>query len=318
MGILDTLYGISADFGWGGKNLVPDGQSPNLRDELRSLKASIHAPVADATALAAITALNRADGMKVVKLDDGSEWTFDADSSAGASASVVVPAAGTGRWLKNATAASLAATTGAAAVGIADAGTFTAETTVEGALQEIYQDLKSGLGVIELRPSDFYLLTGAPLAVFADGDSAVPGSALVDSKAFGVRWNNHGTPNAIATSFQIPPDADITANMVLHLRASKTGATVGDAVTFAVEAYNQVAAALHDADANFGGTSGAMTGNSTAKTIQNVTLTLALANLAAYPASVTLSIKPTAGTLGTDDLVFHGARIVYQKKLLTS
>ena len=116
----------------------------------------------------------------------------------------------------------------------------------------------------------------------------------------------------------MPEDADIAANMTLHIRASKTGATVGDAATFTVTAYNQVVGALHDADTNFGGTSSAMTGNATAKTIQDVTLTLALANLAAPPASVTLSIKPTDGTLGTDDLVFHGAHITYKKKLVAS
>jgi hypothetical protein len=176
--------------------------------------------------------------------------------------------------------------------------------------------LTSDTGAIDLAPSDFYLLTGAPLAVFASGASAVPGSAVVDSKAFGVRWNNNATLDAIVTSFRMPPDADITANMTLTIYASKVGATVGDAVTFVVGAYNQVVGALHDADANFGGTSSAMTGDAATKTIQAVTLTLALANLAASPASVTLSIKPTDGTLGTDDLVFHGARLSYTKKLV--
>lgn len=120
------------------------------------------------------------------------------------------------------------------------------------------------------------------------------------------------------SSFVVPPDMDITFNATLTIRASKTGATLGDAVTFAVGAFNQVVGALHDADADFGGTTSAMTGNATAKTIQAVTLTLALANLAASPASVTLTIKPTAGTLGTDDLVMHSVRITYQKKLLTA
>lgn len=315
MGLLTTLYGIAHDFGYGGKNLTPDGQSVTLRDELRSLKASLHAPVADATALSAIGANDRATGMECIKLDDGSKWYFDGGSSAGASSTVIVPDVGDGRWTKNTAAASMAASTGAAGVGIADAGTYTAETTVEGALQEIYAHLESNKGVIQLKPSDFFLATGAPLAVFADGASAVPGSAIVDSKAFGVRWNDHASPNAILTAFQIPSDANVTANMTLHIRASKVGATVGDAVTFLVTAYNQVNAAAHDADADFGGTSGAMTGDATTKTIQDVTLTLALANLAAYPASVTMSIKPTDGTLGTDDLVFHGAYITYTKKL---
>lgn len=183
-------------------------------------------------------------------------------------------------------------------------------------IASIENSLTSDQGAIDLAPSNFYLLTGAPLAIFADGASAVPGSAVVDSKAFAVRWNNNATLNGIVTSFRMPPDADIAANMVLTIYASKTGATLADAVTFDVGAFNQVVGALHDADSDFGGTSSAMTGDAAAKTIQAVTRTLALANLAASPASVTLTIKPTNGTLGTDDLVFHGARIAYTKKLV--
>jgi hypothetical protein len=173
-------------------------------------------------------------------------------------------------------------------------------------------------GHIDLTLKDFYLLTGAPLAIFAGGASTVPGSALVDSKAAAVRWNNDAAPGAVMVSFIVPPDMDITFNATLTIRASKVGATLGDAVTFAVGAFNQVVGALHDADADYGGTTSAMTGNTATKTIQAVTLTLALANLAASPASVTLTINPTAGTLGTDDLVMHSVRITYQKKLLTA
>ena len=116
----------------------------------------------------------------------------------------------------------------------------------------------------------------------------------------------------------MPSDCDITENMIVQIRASKTGATLADAPTFVVGAYNQVIGALHDADADFGDTSSAMTGDAVAKTIQVVTQRLAAANLAASPASVTMSIKPTDGTLGTDDLVLHSVRIIYTKKLLTS
>jgi hypothetical protein len=205
-----------------------------------------------------------------------------------------------------------------AMVGLLPSLNTTNKTSVVAAINELHTSLTTTQGVIDLKPSDFYLLTGAPLAIFANGASAVPGSALVDSKAFGIRWNNNGTLDGVVTSFLVPPDADITANMTLTIRASKTGATLADAVTFAVGAFNQVVGALHDADADFGGTSSAMTGDAAAKTIQAVTLTLALANLAAYPASVTLTVKPTDGTLGTDDLVIHSVSIAYKKKILTS
>lgn len=207
---------------------------------------------------------------------------------------------------------------GADAVGYPDLGGFTAQTTTGGAVNEIFASLKATDGIIPLpAPQSFYLLTGAPLAIFAGGASSVPGSVYAGSKCVGIQWNNDATPAAVATSFCVPPDMDITANAVVHFQVAKTGATnnAGNTTTMAVEAFNQVDGALYDADADFGGTSSALLPAATAKTIQNLTLTLALANLAAYPARVTLTVKPTAGTLDTDDLVFLGAYIVYTKKL---
>jgi hypothetical protein len=61
-----------------------------------------------------------------------------------------------------------------------------------------------------------------------------------------------------------------------------------------------------------------MTGDATAKTVAHLTLTLALANLAAYPAAMELTLQPKDGTLGTDDVILLGAWILYTKKLLTS
>jgi hypothetical protein len=60
----------------------------------------VHAAVADATALAAIVAADRANGMVIVKLDDYTLWVFESGSSASASNWVVVPGAGTGRWVR--------------------------------------------------------------------------------------------------------------------------------------------------------------------------------------------------------------------------
>jgi hypothetical protein len=116
----------------------------------------------------------------------------------------------------------------------------------------------------------------------------------------------------------VPPDADVTANMVLHILAAKTGATEADATKFTVAAYNNDVGALYDADDDFGGDTGAMTGTATAKTVQEVTLALALANLTAYPAAIELTIGPKDGTLGTDDVIMLKAWIEYQKKLLAA
>lgn len=204
----------------------------------------------------------------------------------------------------------------ASAISIADAGLFTAQTEAEAALQEIYQSLLSAQGIINI-PMPTITDAGVALAAFADASDPLPGFC-VTAKGLGIRWNNHATPTAVGTKVVIPPDADITADMTLNILAAKTGATVEDATKFTVVAYNNVVDALYDADGDFGGDTDAMTGDATAKTVQHVTLTLALANLAAYPAAMELTLQPKDGTLGTDDVIMLAAWISYTKKLLAS
>lgn len=208
------------------------------------------------------------------------------------------------------------ASTTAATVSIADSGSFTAATTVEAALAEVYQHIKSTKAVIQI-PMPTITDAGAALAAFSNGDSTVPGYC-VTAKGLGIRWNNHATPGAVGTKVIVPPDADVTANMVLHILAAKTGATVGDATKFTVAAYNNDVGAAYDADSTFGGDTDAMVGDATAKNVQEVTLTLALANLTAYPAAMELTIKPKDGTLGTDDVIMLASWIEYKRKALTA
>lgn len=200
----------------------------------------------------------------------------------------------------------------------ADAGGFTAETTVEGQLQELYQHLKSVQVPIELGLGSFILATGAPLAIFADGASAVPGLELNNSKAMGIRWNDNATHNQVLTQFGVPADLDPTANVSFKALVSKSGATLADAATLDVAVFNQVVAALADADVDYGGTTSAITGDATAKTVQLVSLTLALANLPAAGSNVSLLVKPTNGVLTADDLTIHRAWLEYKRKALTS
>ena len=136
-------------------------------------------------------------------------------------------------------------------------------------------------------------------------------------ESFGIRWNNHANPDPISANVAILPRLDNASNVFLHLLAAKVGATVGDAVTWLVEAFNNLDAALYDADADFGGTSSAMTGDATSKTCQEETLTLALANIAADPGMITLTIQPTDGTLGTDDVILMGVWLEFTGVALT-
>lgn len=168
-------------------------------------------------------------------------------------------------------------------------------------------------GIIPLPLGAFQEQDGTTLADFADGASPTPGWSAGDESG-GIRWNNHANPDPVSTQFVWPADVDITANATLHILAAKVGATLADAVTWKVEVFNNIAAALYDADADYGGTSSAMTGDAATKTVQDETLTLALADLpAAVPAISTLTIQPTDGTLGTDDVILLGAWIAYTK-----
>jgi hypothetical protein len=206
--------------------------------------------------------------------------------------------------------------TTAATVSITDTGDFTDVEDTEAALAEIYQDAQSTLAQIDI-PTPYFSAAGVALAAFSNGTSDVPGFC-VTAKGMGVRWNNDAAPLAVATKFVVPADADVTANMTLNILAAKTGATAGDATKFTVGAYNNVVGALYDADDTFGGDTSAMTGDATAKTVQKVTLTLALANLPVVGSAIELTIKPKDGTLGTDDVIMLAAFVTYKRKLRTS
>lgn len=159
--------------------------------------------------------------------------------------------------------------------------------------------------------------TGAPLAVFANaasGTGAAPGTQLTNSKALTIRWNNDSAFVGILASFLIPRDADVTETITLKMNVSKTGATLADAAVMVIAAYNQAVGALHDADTDFSGNTGALTGDLTAKTISTLSLATpwATTDLAAYPTSVSLVITPSV--LATDDLVLHAVWIEYTRK----
>jgi hypothetical protein len=170
-------------------------------------------------------------------------------------------------------------------------------------------DLK---GVIEIALGDIYDADG-DRAKFVNGGA--DGVTIADSKAVCYRINNDASPPKNLCGFVVPADADVTANMTLKFLVSKSGATEADATTITVEAFNQVAGALHDADADYGGTTNALVGNAAAKTCSVLSLTLALANLPAVGSGVSLTFHPTDGTLGNDDLLIHRIWVEYTKKL---
>lgn len=171
-----------------------------------------------------------------------------------------------------------------------------------------------GLAQKEIPIYPSILAAGTPMAAFADNASSNPGITLNNSEAMGIRWNNNATQTAVWTRFTMPLDIDISKDAILELFVSKTGATLADATTFTITAFNNAKSALEDADANFGGATSAVTGDATAKTVQRITRTLAAADLGQPGEPVSLSFKPTDGTLGTDDIVLLGMNLRYRAK----
>lgn len=176
--------------------------------------------------------------------------------------------------------------------------------------------------VLPLSWGDFEIAAGTPLAAFANGASTTAGLVFDNSKATGVRWNNDAAPAAIYASVLLPAHRKPQSNVIVHILAAKSGATSGDATTFAVNAWAQTSGALQDAATDAGGTTTAMVGTSAAKTLQHLTLTLlgtalpdaveAVSPLVGnVPSVLTFGIKPTAGLLGTDDVTISAIWLEY-------
>lgn len=204
---------------------------------------------------------------------------------------------------------------GAGTISVADAGNLITATNAEEALAEFFQDVQTEQAFLELPINAWMEADGTAM----DDHSAAPtpGWSAGDESA-GIYWAAHSTPDPVSTSVPIPPDLDATADVVLHILAAKVGATEDDAVTFTVEAFNNTDGALYDADTDFGGVSGAMTGDADTKTCQGVTLTFDADDVAASPTVLTLTLQPTDGTLETDDVILLGAWLEYKRQTLTA
>lgn len=161
-----------------------DGRWIRTGATLSETTARIGTSVADTTALQAITAANRSNGQIVVKRDTDTIFTFDSGSSAGASDWVIVPAAGTGRWLRNhVSLADLAAVTnahGAALIGIEDVGTIFTATTVEAALAEVKVLVDAGMTVLKKTlTADHTTITAAAATEALNIGTALPANSRI-------------------------------------------------------------------------------------------------------------------------------------------
>jgi hypothetical protein len=176
--------------------------------------ASFGGDVANTAALQAVPAVDRFNGQKRLKLDTDDVWTFDSGSAAAASDWVIVPDAGTGRWLrKHITLIDLSATTtahGAGLIGIEDVATIFTATTVEGALAETKALVDAGMTVLKKT-----VTVGHADLTDADGSQAINiGTALPNNaRIVGVDMRaltafSGGTASAVTVDVGTSGDVD--------------------------------------------------------------------------------------------------------------
>jgi hypothetical protein len=197
----------------------------------------------------------------------------------------------------------------------------TAQTDIDTAQADIDAlevDAATANATMHIPLTSFLDADGDPLAKFVDASSPTFGFALVNSEALCLRWNNDATPGTALCQISLPKDLDDTAAAQLEFLCSKTGATVGDATTLTLTGFITAAGDLHDADSDMGGATNALTGDATAKTTALLSRTLAAADIPAGAVSMTFTVTPTAGTLGTDDLCLHAVRLRYKRKIQTA
>jgi len=192
--------------------------------------------------------------------------------------------------------------TTAATVSIADAGGYTAQATVEAALQEIYAHLLDDEGFLpiplasclETDGTNATALTGSttPILDMADGDTD---SGLV------LTWEASNS-DAILFQTPLPTNLDASSDLVIHFRAKSGGAT--DTPTIASDAYfNEGDTKVEDVSAALG-----------AAYAEN-TITIAAADIPAGAQTLTVELTPGAHT--TDTVVLSAIWIEYTKKLLS-
>ena len=232
-----------------------------------------------------------------------------ADTSSGSAIGVAIEAATADgdivEWVQFAVLSTTAAT-----VSIADSGGFTAQTTTEAALAEIYQHILSAQAFIGIP-----LNTLREATAFDVGNIAANGGVLASDTTPVLSAINDATDgcqrvlwaasNSDQVIFQtaLPPDLNDAANIVVHVRAAMAGVT--DTPTITVDSF------FDEGDTKVVDATGAITG----ATYAEYTATIAAAD---FPASQTLTVGLTPGAHTTDTLAVTAVWIEYTRKVLTA
>lgn len=160
-------------------------------------------------------------------------------------------------------------------------------------------------GTMPVDVSNLRQASGVIAVAFADGSA----DGYVVNEGLMHRWNV-GSTNVRHTQITLPEDLDDAQPIVLHCLCSREG-SADTTAALTVGAFFAPAGAAYTADSNAGGDTTAVSAATTV--VQEVTLTLAAADVPAGPCVLNLSFVPTAA-LDADDLNLHGAWITFARK----
>ena len=201
--------------------------------------------------------------------------------------------------------------TTAGTVSIADSGGFTSAATVEAALAEIYQDIFSIQNFIPIPLMSLKETTNFDVgAIAANGgvlaSDTTPILEAINAATDGCQRINWVAANVDQVTFQtpLPPDLDVTADMVIHFRIASESTT--DAVGFTVDSF------FNEGDTKVVDTSGT---NQTA-TFAEKTATIAAADIPAGAQTLTVGLTPVAHA--NDDMYLSAVWIEYKRSVKTS
>lgn len=201
--------------------------------------------------------------------------------------------------------------TTAGTVSHADAGNFTTAATVEAALQEIYQHLLSAQRFMPIPLNTFREATNFDVgAIAANGgilaSDTTPVLSAINDATDGCQRLAWAAANVdqIVTSIPLPPDLDVTADIVLHVRIASAGTT--NAVGFTVDTF------FNESDSKV--TDSTETNQTTS--YAEKTATIAAADVPADAQTMTMGLTPVAH--GDDIMYMTAAWLEYTAKILTS
>ncbi len=203
---------------------------------------------------------------------------------------------------------SVAGTSGAGTIGILDPGNYTTQTTVEGALQELYGTATASTGTIDIPLTSLRLLQadGSVGNIIQNGgllaNDTTPNLARNANGAFYLGFAASNV-NKLAFVHAVPPDMDTTAGNLTYTittKGSGTADTFGANITICVDGGAPISAV------------GNGTGANTALQNSNVSF-VASGNIANGAKTISGNLTPAAH--GTDAILIFGLSVSYKKKL---